>query len=272
MHLGVVVSGDSETFDELSDGAFAAGLPVDDAHDDLLAVTHVGIGAFREVDVHGHPARIGADEDLMGPDLGDADIGFAGSFDDAGDLAFELSVASAVDDGHLDPVSVEGVVCVAGLDEYVVFEPLDGDVDGSRLGHAGNSLVVGAMLLRESVLLACALLDNPLVEESAEDLEGLAAALLRGAARYRREVFQGKLRIGEVAEQMQDDLRAVGAFGSLGSLVGASLLFFIHRIRYFSRICRASLYMNPIPVSMARSSGLKVPVWERPAAVPTPRR
>ena len=45
VHLGIVVPGDSEAFDELPDGAFASGLPVDDAHDDLLAVAHVGIGA-----------------------------------------------------------------------------------------------------------------------------------------------------------------------------------------------------------------------------------
>ena len=205
----------------------------------------------------------------MGPDFGDADIGFAAPFEDARDLALELSVAAAVDDGHLDAVSVERVARIAGVDEDLLFEPFDRDVDGARLGHAGNSFVEGAVLLREAVLFARALLDDPFVEEPAEDLEGLAAALLRGAARYRCEVFQGKLRIGEVAEQVENDLCAVGAFRPF---VGTSLLFLVHRRRYFSRICRASLYMNPIPVSMARSSGLKEPVWERPAAVPTPRR
>ena len=270
VHFGIVVPGDAEAFDELADGAFAAGLPVGDADDDLLAVAHVGIGVPRQIDVHGHAPRLYADEDLMGSDLGDADIGFAAAFDDAGDLAFELSVAAAVVDRYFDAVAVEGVVCMAGLDEDVVFEPVDRDICGTRMGHAGHgSLVEGAVLLREPVFFAGALLDDPLVEEPVEDLEGFAPALLRGPARYRSEVFERVLRVGEIPEQVEDDLLAVGPSG----FFGFPFLFLVHiGLFYLSRIWRARLCMKPIPTSMACSSGAKVAVWGRPAAIPTPRR
>ena len=219
VHFGVVVAGDAEPLDQFADGALAAGLPVDDAHDDLFAVVHLRVVAFREVDVHRHAARIGLDEDLVGAHLGHADIGFARAFDDAGDLALEAVVAAAVDDGHLDAVAVQGIGRVAGVDEDVLVEPLDLDVDRSRLGHAGHTFVVGPVLLREAVLFARALLDDPFVEEPPEDFERFAPALLRGASRDRGEVFERELGVGEVAEHVENDLLATGSSGAFRGLL-----------------------------------------------------
>ena len=87
VHLGVVLPGHAQHFDQLAHGALAAGLPVDDAHDDFFALAHAGVFALGEVDVHRHLARIGPHEYLVGAHLGHADVGFAAALDDAGDFA-----------------------------------------------------------------------------------------------------------------------------------------------------------------------------------------
>ena len=266
VHLRVVVAGDAEPFDQFAHGALASGYPVDDAYDDLFAVVYVGVVAFREVDVYGHAARVGAYENLVGAHLGDAHIGLAVAFEDAGDLSFELPVAAAVQDRDLHAVAIKGVARVAWVDEDIVLEPLDAHVDGSRLCHVGYPFVMGPVLLREPVFLARALLDDPFIEEPSENLERLAPTLFRGAARDRGEVFQRELRIGEVPEHVENDLRAVILWA-----FGGTVLFLVHGC-YFSKICRARRRMNAMPVSMARSSGEKVAVWVRPAAAPTPSR
>ena len=56
VHLRVVVARHAQPFDQFARGALAPGLPVHDAHHDLLAVAYLGTGAFREVDVHRHAA------------------------------------------------------------------------------------------------------------------------------------------------------------------------------------------------------------------------
>ena len=190
VHLRIVVAGQSQPLDQLAHGALASGLPVGDADDDLLAVADVGVVALREVDVHRHAARVGPYEDLVGADLGDAHIGLAVALDDAGDLALHTSVPSAVDDGNLDTVAVEGVGRVALIDEYILLEPLDADEDRARGGHVGDAFVMGQMLPRKAVLFTGALLDDALLEELSENLECLAATLLRGTARDRGELLE----------------------------------------------------------------------------------
>ena len=265
VHLRVVVARHAEPLDQLAHGALAARLPVDDAHDDLLAVAHVGAVALREVDVHRHAARVGLDEDLVGAYLGDADVGFAVALHDARDLALELPVAAAVHDHDLHAVAVQGVGRVALVDEDVVVEPLDAHVDRTPGGHVGDSLVVGQVLLREAVLFAGALLDDPLLEEAAEDFERLAPPLLRGAARDRSQLLERELVVRKLAEEVEDDLRAVGFLRTVG---GALVLLLFH----CSSICRARRSMKSMPGSMAPSSGEKVAVCDRPAACPTPSR
>ena len=266
VHLRIVVAGHAQPLDQLAHGAFAARLPVGDAHHDLLAVADVGARAFRQVDVHGHPARVGAHEDLVRAHLRHTHVGLAVAFDDARDLAFEFPVAAAVHHGHLHAVAVEGVGGVALIDENIVFEPFDPHVHRARGGHVGHALVVGQVLLREAVLLPCALLDDPLLEEPPEDFERLAAALLRGASRGRGQVLERELVVGSLAEKIQYHGRPVRL--RRASLSAAGVLLF----HCLLSICNARRPMKPMPASMAPSSGENEDVWGRPAAAPTPSR
>ena len=265
VHLRVVVARQTQSVDQLARGALAAGCPVDDAHDDLLAVAHVGVGALREIDVHGHAARVGAHEDLVGPHLRHAHIGLAVALQDRDDLALGLAAAAALDDDRLHAVAVERRRGVALVDVDVLLHALDPHVDGAALRHVGDALVAGQVAGREAVFFPRALLDDPLVEEAAEDLERLVAPLLRGAARGRGELLEREFVVGKFAQQAQDHRRAVGLGGPFG---GAAFGFSVHD----SNNCRARLRMKPMPVSMAPSSGENVAVWGRPAARPTPSR
>ena len=156
-------------FDQLAHGAFAAREPVGDAHHDLLAVAHVGIGALREINVHRHAARVGPYENLVRPDFGHAHVGLAVAFDDPRDLALQLSVAAAVHHHDLDAVAVQGVRGIALVDEDVALLPFDLHIDRTRGGHVGHALVVGQVGLHQTVFFARALLDDSLFEEASED-------------------------------------------------------------------------------------------------------
>ena len=169
MHLRVVVARHAQPLDQFAHGAFAAREPVGDAHHDLLAVAHVGIGALREINVHRHAARVGPYENLVRPDFGHAHVGLAVAFDDPRDLALQLSVAAAVHHHDLDAVAVQGVRGVALVDEDVALLPFDLHIDRTRGGHVGHALVVGQVGLHQTVFFARALLDDSLFEEASED-------------------------------------------------------------------------------------------------------
>ena len=169
VHLRVVVARHAQPLDQFAHGAFAAREPVGDAHHDLLAVAHVGIGALREINVHRHAARVGPYENLVRPDFGHAHVGLAVAFDDPRDLALQLSVAAAVHHHDLDAVAVQGVRGIALVDEDVALLPFDLHIDRTRGGHVGHALVVGQVGLHQTVFFACALLDDSLFEEASED-------------------------------------------------------------------------------------------------------
>ena len=266
VHLRVVVARQTQHVNQLAHGALAPERPLGDADHHLLAVLDLGILLFGQEDVHGHLARIGLDENLVGPHLRNADIGLAAPLDDARHLALHLAAARLVGDDHLDTVAVEGVGRIALVDEDILFEPLDADVERTSRGHVGNALEVGQMGVGEAVLAARALLDDALVEEPFEDVERLAAPLLRGAARDRSQVLERELVVGELAEYAQNDGFAVAFSCSSG---GACFRLSCHQ---FSNICRARRFMKPMPTGIARSSGQKVAVWGRPASGPTPSR
>ena len=202
----------------------------------------------------------------MGPHLRNADIGLAAPLDDARHLALHLAVARLVEDGHLHAVAVQGVGRMALVDEDILLEPLDADVERAARGHVGDAFVVGQVGVRQAVLAARALLDDALVEEPLEDVERLAAPLLRGASRDRSQVLERELIVGKLPEEAQNDGLAVLLSATLG---GAGFRLSCHQ---FSNICRARRFMKSMPAGIARSSGQKVPVWGRPASGPTPSR
>ena len=173
---------------------------------------------------------------------------------------------AAVHDDYFDPVAVERIGRVALVDEDVAFQPLDPHVEGAAGRHVGVPLVAGQVAAREAVFLAGAFFDDAFVVEPVEDGQRFASALLGGAARSRREVFERKLIVGEFAQQAQNHRSPVAVFRPFGRT-----LFFC-LFHGSLRICRARLRMKSVPASSARSSGAKVPVWGRPAAAPTPSR
>ena len=70
MHLRVVVARHAQPFDQFARRGFAARGCQSAMRTTTFCRPHVGIGAFREINVHRHPARVGADENLVRPDLG----------------------------------------------------------------------------------------------------------------------------------------------------------------------------------------------------------
>ena len=116
-------------------------------------------------------------------------------------------------DDRLDAVAVQGVGRAALVDEDVFRFAFDLHVHRTRGGHFGRTLHAGQMAAAEAVFFACALLDDPFVEEAAEDLERFAAPRLVGASRGRCQVLERELVVREFAEQTDDGRSAVVSSG-----------------------------------------------------------
>ena len=270
VHLRVVLARRAEDFDQLARRAFAARSPIRDAYGDLLAVLHVGVLPLGEVDVHRHLARVAPHEDLMLAHLGHAHIGSAAAFDDADDLPFGRAAPSRAGDDHLHRVAVEGVDRIALVDEDVLLQLRHPHVDRSARSHVGRARVAGKVPRREAELLAPRRFGDPLREQFFDDPARFAAPLLGGAARGRGEVLERELAVGELAEEFYDSGFAVDLALLFRSVrpFGFRVVFSCHDFE----ICRARSVMNPMPLSIAPSSGLNSAVWVRPAAAPTPSR
>ena len=113
----------------------------------------------------------------MCPHLGNADIGFGAALQNLGNLALQTTVTTSVHYDHLDTVALQCPHRIALMDKYILFQPLDLDVDRAAGNHIAHTLVVGQVAICQTVFMTGALLDNPLVVEAIQNLQRLTLSV-----------------------------------------------------------------------------------------------
>ena len=225
----------------MADGVLGRLGPLDDLHDDLVAVLGVLQPLLGDEDVVGQRAAFGEQEGVVLVDLQLADEGVVGAFEYLDDFALALAVLSPCEEGDTHGVIVHGVGRVAFSDE-------DGRaaVVGQQgilavalaLERAGHDLV--RILQLEMSFLRFAeeiVLHHFLEDVRAKHLQGVRIQLQFGADTLHADAF-----VGLELEQVSQFLDELFLGHSLAGLF-FFLLFFVflsHNIQ-FLKIKRVSV-------------------------------
>ena len=205
VHLRVVVATHTQHIANATLRALAAVGPIDDMHHHLLAITQIGILAFRAVDIHRHLARIDLDKYLMIHHLRRTDITLRIALDDLRDLALGHACAVLARHSNAHTVAVQRIARIAAVDIDILLHTLNRDIDCTRRNQIGNTLIRGHCASCQTEFLTRAGLNNPLSNKPFECIARSVTAITIGTARNGSQLLQREFVPGHSREHVHND-------------------------------------------------------------------